>query len=87
MFNLLVLTEQVLSTYHRLSRMKATLLLEPASLPLVLLPAQESDVVAYRYARLQARAPTAGRWTYQEDATNLPRHAGNRSRVILDVAF
>ena len=57
------------------------------SFPLAPPPAQESDLISHRYARLQAGAPTAGRWTYQENSTNLPRHAGNRSCVIFDVAF
>lgn len=42
------------------------------SVPLIPSPTQESDLIFHRYARLQVGAPTAGRWTYQEDSTNLP---------------
>lgn len=56
-------------------------------LPLIPSPKQESDSNFHRYARLQVGAPAAGRRTYQEDSANLPRHAGDRSRAIFDVAF
>jgi hypothetical protein len=57
------------------------------SLPLIPSPTHKTNLIFHRYARLQVGASTAGRWAYQEDSPNLPRHAGDRSRVIFYVAF